>query len=108
MPPRLRMHHQLRHGEATFLPRSKIQITDDLLADGCHFIEFGCHADEFTYLLLLLRGQHRLPLGWCHWLRNGSTSGSCRLSESDPFSSAAGSPLGGRPRCGRTALYPTL
>ena len=88
MPPRLRMHHQLRHGEAIFLPRSKIQITDDLfaaariatggqqvlgasirqlpqnlLADGCHFIEFGCHADEFTYLLLLLCGQHRLPPG---------------------------------------------
>jgi len=88
MPPRLRMHHQLRHGEAIFLPRSKIQITDDLsaaawiatgsqqvrgasmrqlpqnlLADGCHFVEFGCHADEFTYLLLLLCRQNRLPLG---------------------------------------------
>ena len=83
------MHHQLRHAEPIFLPRRKIQITDDsvaaaagitaggyqvpgapmcqlpqnLLTDRCHFIEFRRHADEFTYLLLLLRGQHHPPLG---------------------------------------------
>jgi len=82
------MHHQLRHAESIFLPRRKIQITDDslagaagitaggqqvpgapmcqfpqnLLTDRCHFIEFCCHADEFTYLLLLLRDQHHPPL----------------------------------------------
>jgi hypothetical protein len=39
------------------------QLPQNLLADGYHFIEFGCHADEFTYLLLLLCRQHRLPLG---------------------------------------------
>jgi len=83
------MHHQLRHAEPIFLPRRKIQITDDsvaaaagitaggqqvpgapmcqlpqnLLTDRCYFIEFRRHADEFTYLLLLLRGQHHPPLG---------------------------------------------
>jgi hypothetical protein len=34
-----------------------------LLTDRYHFIEFRRHADEFTYLLLLLRGQHHPPLG---------------------------------------------
>ncbi len=38
------------------------QLAQNLLADGCHFIEFSCRADEFAYLLLLLRGQRRPPL----------------------------------------------
>jgi len=85
------VHHQLRHAEPIFLPRRKIQVTNyplvslaatgimaggqqvpgapmrqlpqNLLTDRYHFIEFRRHADEFTYLLLLLRGQHHPPLG---------------------------------------------
>ena len=91
-PPGLRMHHQLRHGEPVVLPRRKIQVANDprvsvvaaawigtggqqmlgammcqlpqnLLANGCHVVELCCCADEFTYLLLLPRGQRRPPLG---------------------------------------------
>lgn len=75
------MYHQLRHAEPILLARGEIQITDDslaaawmttsgqqvpgaamcqlpqnLLADRCHFIEFTCRTDQFTYLLLFFRG----------------------------------------------------
>ena len=82
------MHHQLRHAEPILLSRGEVKITDDslaaarmttsgqqvlgaamrqlpqnLLADRCHFIELTRRTDEFPYLLLLLRGQLRSPLG---------------------------------------------
>ncbi len=123
------MYHQLRHAEPMLLFRGEIQIADDslapawmtiggqqvpgaamcqlpqnLLTDRCYFVEFTCRTDQFTYLLLFFPGQLRPPLGRRHWLRNGSTSGSWRLSASGSSSAAAASPLGGRPRLGRTAL----
>jgi hypothetical protein len=89
VPPRPRMHHQLRHAEAIVLSPRKIQVADDvfaaaggiaigskqvlsalmrqlpqnLLANGLHPIEFSSDTDEFTYLPLLIRTQRRPPLG---------------------------------------------
>jgi hypothetical protein len=97
----LRVHDKLRHAECILLRRGEIQITDDCLAAAswartsnqemlspalpklpqnlltyrCHSIKFACCRGEFTYLLLLLRGEYRPPLGWSHWLCNGSARG---------------------------------